>query len=132
VEGHGGNLEGEADEEKHEAENNAKVRVALHRRRNAGEGDGPREAVDQRGAIKQHAGRQSAEDEILQPGFRSPDVIAMKRGDHVKRQAHQFKAEIERNEVGRRNQDHHAERRHHDQDRKLEGRDPLPPHEFHR
>ena len=52
--------------------------------------------------------------------------------DHVERQAHQFEAEIERDEVIGRNQHQHAEGRNEDEDRKFEAADPLLAHELDR
>ena len=42
-------------------------------------------------------------------------IVAVAGGDDVERQAHQFEAEIERDQVGRRDQHQHAERREQDQ-----------------
>ena len=44
----------------------------------------------------------------------------MARGDHVKRQAHQFEAEIEGDKIGGRDQHQHAEGREEDEDRVFE------------
>ncbi len=53
------------------------------------------EAVDQRGAVEQHARRQGAEDEILEARFGRPGVVALHGGDDVERQRLQFEADIE-------------------------------------
>ena len=65
-------------------------------------------------------GRQRAEHEIFQPGFGRAHGIAVDGGDHVERQAHQLEAEIERDQVGRRDEHHHAGGREQDQDRIFE------------
>ena len=88
--------------------------------RNAGEGDRAGEAVNQRRAVEQHAGRQRAEHEVLQARFGRAQVVAMARGNDVKRQAHQLEAEIKRDQIRRRDQHQHAERREHDQNRVFE------------
>ena len=86
----------------------------------AGEAHRAGEAVDQRGAVEQHAGGQRAEDEIFEAGLRRAHGIAVDRRDHVERQAHQFEAEIERDQIGRRDQHQHAGGRQQDQDRIFE------------
>ena len=48
------------------------------------------EAVDERGAVEQHAGRQRAQDEILEPRLARANVVAVDGGDHVKREALQL------------------------------------------
>ena len=88
--------------------------------RDAGKADGAGEAVDQRGAVQQHARRQRAEDEILQAGFGRLGVVAVAGGDDVEREAHQLEPEIEHDQVAGRDQHHHAERREQHQDRKFE------------
>ena len=119
MERHCRNLEAEAREKKHEAEDQADA--AMRRRlRYADEGHGAGEAVDQRRAVKQHAGRQRAQDEIFQAGFGRAQLVAMACGRNIERQAHQFETEIERDQVGRRNQHQHAERRQQHQHRVLE------------
>ena len=70
VERHGRDLEGEAGERK----TRPKIRPSdalppLERRGDAGEAGLAGEAVDQRGAVEQHARGQRAEDEILQAGL---------------------------------------------------------------
>ncbi len=64
------------------------------------------EAVDQRGAVEQHARGQRAQHEILEAGLARAHVVAADGGHHVERQALQLEAEVERDQiVGR---DHHA------------------------
>ena len=46
--------------------------------------------------------------------------VAIDRRDHIERKAHQLEAEIERDQVGRRDQHHHAGGREQDQDRIFE------------
>ena len=57
-----------------------------------GEIDRAGEAVDQRGAVEQHAGGERAEDEIFEAGFGRAHIVAVERRDHVEREAHQFEA----------------------------------------
>ena len=71
---------------------------------------GAGEAVDQRGAVEQHARGERAEDEVLQPGLGRAHVVAVEGGDDVERQALQLEAEIERDQVVGRDHQHHAER----------------------
>ncbi len=52
----------------------------------------------------------------LRPASVERSEVAVARGDHVKRQAHQFEAEIERDQIGGRDQHQHAEGREQDQD----------------
>ena len=108
------NLEAEAREQKDEAENQSAAGVR-GRLRDTGKTHGAGEAIDQRGAVEQHSRRQRPKHEIFEARFRRPQRRAMARGHHVERQAHQFEAEIERDQVGGRDQHQHAERRQHDQ-----------------
>ena len=84
VERHGRDLEGEAGDQEDEAEDQPD---RGHGRAidggDAGEGDGAGEAVDQRGAIEQHAGGQRAEDEIFQPRLGRAGVVAVDGGDDI-------------------------------------------------
>ena len=118
-------FEGEADKQEDEAEDDADRARALNGRGDAGEIDRARKAVDQRGAIEQHAGGERAKDEIFEPGLRRPDIVAIEGGDHVKRERHQFEAKIERDEVLRSDQRQHADRGEQDEDRELEFVDAL-------
>ena len=98
-----------ADEED-EAEDRRRCRhAALQRRGDAGERDGAGEAVDQRGAVEQHARRQRAEDEVLQAGLGGLGVVAVEGGEDVERQRLQLEAEIERDQVAGRDHHHHAD-----------------------
>ena len=108
VERHRRDLEAEAGEQEHEAEDqpDAALPDGLG---DAGERHGAGEAVDQRAAVEQHAGRQRAEHEILQAGFGRAHVVAVRRRDHVEREAHQFEAEIERDQIAGRDQHPHAD-----------------------
>ena len=119
VERHRRNLEAEAGEQEHQSERQADAALGGGLG-DAGERDRAAEAVNQRGAVEQHAGRQRAENEVFQPGLGRTHVVAADRRDHVERQAHQFEAEIERDQVGRRNQHQHAGGRQQDQHRILE------------
>ena len=114
VKRHRGDLEAEAGEQEHDAEDQADAALP-GRPRDAGEVDGAGKAIDQRSAVKQHARGQRAEDEIFQAGLGRAQRAAVACRHDIERQAHQFEAEIKRNEVGRRNQHQHAKRREQDQ-----------------
>ena len=78
------------------------------------------EAVNQGGAIEQHARGQGTENKILQAGLRRADAVAFEGSCYIEGQAHQLNPEIHGHEIIGRDHDHHAERGNHDQDRKLE------------
>ena len=120
VERHRGNLEAEADEQKHDAEDQPDAALPAPRFGDAGEVHRAGEAVNQRGAVQQHAGRQRAEDEIFQARLGRFEVVAVRGGDHVERQAHQLEPEIERDQIGGGNQHHHAQRRQQHEDAEFE------------
>ena len=102
VERHRRDLEGEAGDQEDEAEDQAERGLAAVQRAAMPANDGlAGEAVDQRGAVEQHARRQRAEDEILEAGLGRADRIAVDRRDHVERQRLQLEAEIERDQVVR-------------------------------
>ncbi len=92
VERNGRNLEGKAGKDEDQSEDQAERRRARSRqcRGDLVEAGVAGEAVDQRHAIKQHARRQRAEDEILQAGFRRTDAVAVDGGYDVERQRLQF------------------------------------------
>ena len=127
MERHRRDLEAEAGEQENEPEHQAQMsgtRAALGRRLgDAGKAHRAGEAVDQRRAVKQHARGQGAQDEIFEPRLGRAHGIAIDGGDHVEREAHQLEPEIERDQVGRRDEHHHAGGRQQDQDRIFE---PLP------
>ena len=83
MERHRRHLEGEPGREEHEPEDDADRLMALQRLRDADERNGSGEAVDQRGAVEQHARRQSPEHEVLEPRFRGPGIVAMEGRDDV-------------------------------------------------
>ena len=115
VEGHRGNLEAKADEQEHKAEYETNTRAALRCLGNPGKIDGAGEAVDQRSTIEQHPRRKRAKDEIFQTCLGRPHVFAIGRCDHIERQAHQLQPEIERDQIGGRDQHQHAKRREQEQ-----------------
>ncbi|MGY3420901.1 uncharacterized protein YdaT [Bradyrhizobium sp. F1.13.4] len=119
MERHGRDLEAEAGEQEHETEHQADIRDRRGRR-DAGEADRTGEAVDQRGAVEQHARRQRAEHEVLQAGFGRLGVVTVRGRHDVERERHQFEAEIERDQIAGRDQHHHAEGREQHQDRVFE------------
>ena len=115
VERHRGNLEAEPGEQEHQAENQPDTGAALRRLGNPGKIDGPGEAINQRGTIEQHSGRQRAQHEIFQAGLGRSQVLTIGGRDHVERQAHQLETQIERNKIRGRDQHQHAERREQEQ-----------------
>ena len=119
VERHRRNLEAEPREQEHQAEHEADA-TGLRGGSDAGKADGAGEAVDQGGAIEQHARRQRTEHEILQPGLDRLRVVPIAGGDHIECQRHQLEAEIEHDEIARRDQHHHAKCREQHQDRIFE------------
>jgi len=132
VERHGGNLEGEPGEDEHQPEGDAGAVTVAHRSSDRLERDRAGEAVHKAHAVKQHAGGQSAEHEVLETRFGRLDVVAIERGDDVERQTLEFKAEIERNQLVGRDHHHHPERREQDQDRVFEAADLLVLEILHR
>ena len=119
VERHRRDLEAEPGEQEHQAEHDADA-AGFGGGGDAGEADRAGEAIDQRGAVQQHAGRQRPQHEIFQPGFGRFRIVAVAGRDHVQRKAHQFQPEIEHDEVAGRNQHHHPKRREQHQDRVFE------------
>ena len=110
VERHRRNLEAKPGEQEHDAEHDTDA-AGLGRSRDAGKADRAGKAIDQRGAVEQHARGQRAQHEILQACFGRFGVVAVGGGDHVERKAHQLEPEIEHDQIARRDQNHHAERR---------------------
>ena len=119
MERHGRDFECEAREQKHDAEDQAD-RGRLRRSRDARERNRSGESVNQRRAIKQHARRKRAENEVLQARLGRAHVLAVNRSDHVERERHQFDAEIKRDEIAGRDHHHHAGDGKQYDDRKLE------------
>ena len=78
------------------------------------------EAVDQRGAVEQHAGRQRAEHEIFQAGLGRAHVVAVDRGDHVERRGSSARGRDRARSDRRPRSASHAGGREQDQDRVLE------------
>jgi hypothetical protein len=119
VERHDGNLEAKAGKQEHQPEHDPDA-AGGYGRRDPGKADGSGKAIDQRGAVQQHARRQRAEDEIFQAGLGRFGVVAVAGGDHVECKAHQLEPEIEHDQVAGRDQHHHAEGREQHQDRIFE------------
>ena len=78
------------------------------------------EAVDQRGAVEQHAGGQRAQHEVLEARLARAHVVAADGRHHVERQALQLEAEIERDQIVGRDHHHHAGGRQQHEHRVLE------------
>ncbi len=120
MERHGGKLERQAGDQEDQPEDQADADARrLDDMGDAGEFGGAGEAVDQRDAVEQHPGGQRAEDEIFQAGLGGAQRIAVEGGQHIERQALQFEAEIERQEIRSRNHQQHAERRKPNQNRQF-------------
>ncbi len=107
---HGGDLEGQAGNDEHDADDQPgrAVRRVGQRKSELAELHGAGKPVDQRNAVQQQAGGQRAENEIFEPGFRAAQLVAGEGGEHVDRQRLQFEAEIERHHVGGRGHHQHA------------------------
>ncbi len=120
MEGRRRHFERETRQNENETEDHANRRRVGDDRRDALERHRPRKAIEQRCAVKHHARRQRAENEIFETRFRGASIVARKGGDDIERQRHQFEAEIERDEIIRRDQQQHAERGQQDQDRIFE------------
>ena len=127
VERHGRDLEGKAGDQEDEAEDEAEARPRPPVSAAAISGKAGRagEAIDQRGAIEQHARGQRAEDEIFEAGFGGAGVVAVDGGDDIERQRLQFEAHIERDEIVGRDHHHHADGREQDEDGIFEALDLL-------
>ena len=107
VERHRADLEGEAGEHEHQAEQQAeRRRAARESGGDAGEAGRAGEAVEQRNAVEQDAAGERAEDEIFEAGFGRALVGAAVGSEHVAGEAVQLEPDIERDQAGRR--DHHA------------------------
>ncbi len=120
VEGRGGDLEGQAAKQEHQAEQDPGVGAGVHRSGDVGEVCRAGEAVDQRGAVEQQARGQRPQHEILQAGLGGLGVVAAQGGQDVLGQGLQLDADVERDQIARGDHHAHADRRQHDQDRELE------------
>ena len=83
------------------------------------------ETVEERDTIEHHARGERAEDEVFEPGFTRARLVAVERRQHVEREALRLEADIEREQVVRRDHHQHAQRREQDEHRVLEARDPA-------
>ena len=122
VERHGGDLEGEAGDDEHEADNQpwrAVRRIGQHLG-DLAELHGAGKAVDQGNAVQQKPRRQRPQDKKFQPGLGAAQLVAGEGGEHVGRQRLQFQPEIERHQVGGRGHHQHADGGIQHQHRKLE------------
>ncbi len=121
MEGDSRNLEGKASKHEDDAEDDADVHaLGGEDACNCREFDAAGEAVNERGAVKQHAGGKSAEDEIFEARFRGARIVAIDGRDDIERQALQLETHIERDEPVRRDHHEHAERRKDDEHGELE------------
>ena len=95
----------------------------------AGETRAAAGAVDQRHAVEQHAGRQRAENEILEPGLGRTRVVAVECGDHVERQRLQLEPHVQGDQVVGRDHHQHADGGQQHEHRILEAGHALHLHE---
>jgi hypothetical protein len=107
VEGHRGDLEGEAHHQQPEADHRQRVGrgergADLREVQRAGG------AVDQRHAVQEQPARERAHQEVLERGLVAAQLAAVEAGQHVDRDAHQLEAEEQHQQVRRRHQQHHA------------------------
>ena len=130
MERHDGNLERQPSQQKHQAEQDADAPVIMDRVRHRAKGDRAGIAVNERDPVQHHPRGQGAEDKILEAGLRRARVMPPVGRDHVKRQAHQFEAEVERYEVIGRDQHQHAKGGDENQHREFEPANPLLAHEL--
>jgi hypothetical protein len=127
VEGHGRDLEGQRRDHEDDAHDDAGGDAGLGRERIGQPVEVGRagEAVNQRGAVEQHARGERAQDEVLQARFGRARVVAVEGGQDVERQREQLEPEIEAHQVVGRDHRHHADRGEEDEDRELEAGEPL-------
>ena len=121
VERHSRHLECQTGHQEGQTEDHAAGGMAVQSLGNGGKFDRTGKTIDQRSAIEQHAGRQRAEHKIFQARFGRLQIIAAESGNDIKSQTGQFEAEIERNQIMRRNHHHHAEGGQQHQHRKFKG-----------
>ena len=124
VKGHRRDLEGDAREHEHEAEQLPRRHARIERARDARIARGTGEAVHQRHAVEQDAARERAEYEILQPGLSRARIAAHEAGKDIAGERLQLEADVERDEVARRHHHPRADRRQQDEHRIL-GLQPL-------
>jgi hypothetical protein len=99
-------LEGDAGEHEHQAEQLAGRQACAECASDTVIAGGAGEAVNQRDAVEQDAAGKRAEDEILQARFSRTRVAPHEAGEDVGRQRLKFEADVERQQVGCRH--HHA------------------------
>ena len=68
----------------------------------------PGQAEQQRNAIQQNPGGEGPEHKILGRGFQRTRLGSLQSGHDVEREGHQFGAEVDREEIGAGDHDHHA------------------------
>ena len=77
---------------------------------NARDEQRPGRAIDHGHAVEQHAGSQRTQHEVFHARLGRPHRITIHGHHGVKRQRHEFDADIDRDEMARRNHHHHAQR----------------------
>ncbi len=125
VEGRRRDLEREADDHEHHADDGPRRGLGGRGQRSGQSGEIHRagEAVNQRDAVEQQPGGKRAEHEILEPGLGRAQLVAGEGGEHVLRQRLQLERKIKRDQVGGRRHAHHADHAKQHQYRELEARD---------
>jgi len=125
VEGRGRNLEGQAADQEDEAKQHTGSGALVDGRSNVFEPGRTGEAIDQGGAIEQHARRQGAQDKVLQACFRGLQIVPVHGRQHIERQGLQFDADIEGDQIAGADHHAHAQGGQQDQDGEFEGRSAL-------
>ncbi len=119
MERHRRDLEGEARQHEHQAEQQARAHARLHRDGHTGEAGRARKAIEQRNAVEQDARRQRAQHEIFETRFGRTIIAAQEARQNIGGQALQLETDIERQQVDRRHHRAHAHRRQQDEHRIL-------------
>ena len=102
MEGHGGDLEAEPDEQEHQADQQHAVgqeHVLGQEGRDAGEVGRPRGAVDEGDAVEEEGRREGAEHEVLEPRLLGLGAVALHGGHDVGRDRQDLEAEEDHDEV---------------------------------
>ncbi len=98
----GGHLEEEAHQQQRDAgQEEAVLSRRGERRRQLGELHRARRAVHQREAVEEEAGREGAEQEVLQRALVGRALLAHQPGEHVETDRHRLEPDEERDEAAR-------------------------------
>ena len=110
VERHRRHLEAEPHDHQHQGDEDQRVveSTRIDRRGDFDQARAARGAEDEGNAVKQEARRERAQDEILGRRFDGPGFKPLEARQDVERDGHQLDAEIDDQEVGAGDHDHHA------------------------